>query len=343
MIEFKNMVMRKLKELLTKPEVFVFKRNILATGVVLLVLCMGLVYMVYELEPVVGDIRGSTSFEVRRGDGFRVISDRLHKENLIRSKTAFEIFAIVTGSAYRLKPGIYPLNQTMSANEVLTELVSGSHHEVTVKIPEGASIYSIDKILSEASVLPRGILVSAGKEEKLEGRLFPDTYKFFTDSSKEEVLDKFLKNFSLKAEPLFKNTSNTEANLILASLIQKEVADPFDEQLVAGILKKRIGVHNPLQVDASICYIKQVLSYPGDSSCYPLVPLDFRLDSPYNTYLHTGLPPGPIGNPGVFAIFASVHPKNSPYWYYLSDPKTKKTIFSRTLDEHDNNRSLYLK
>ena len=105
----------------------------------------------------------------------------------------------------------------------------------------------------------------------------------------------------------------------------------------------------PLDVDATVCYAKLLenqASRPAASqvaqACYPLTALDFKIDSPYNTYLYRGLPPGPIGNPGVSAIMAAIHPVVSPYWYYLSDPKTGKTIFAKTLDEQTQNRVKYL-
>ena len=106
-------------------------------------------------------------------------------------------------------------------------------------------------------------------------------------------------------------------------------------------MKKRLAAGMKLDIDATICYLKKILK--GQSSCYPLSPEDFKIESPYNTYLHIGLPPGSIGSPNISAISATMNSITSPYWYYLNDPKTGKTIFAKTLDEQNANRRIYLK
>lgn len=299
-------------------------------------------YFYNRLEPVAAEAK-PRMFTVEAGEGFRDIAGHLAEENLIRSRLAFEVLSLFTGSATKLKPGVYELSPAMSSYEALSELVLGSHREVSVKIPEGASIYEIDKILSDAGVLKTGSIIGFNKSTKIEGRLFPDTYRFFLGSETKEVVDKFLENFRMKAQPVLSGDKNNgEANLILASLVEKEVPEDSDREIVAGILKKRLKAGMPLQVDATICYIKKFSARIPSQNCYPLTPLDFKIDSPYNTYLHRGLPPAPIGNPGISAINAVLRPKNTEYWYYLSDPKTKRTIFAKTLEEQSKNRETYL-
>ena len=129
--------------------------------------------------------------------------------------------------------------------------------------------------------------------------------------------------------------------LTAASLLEKEAPSFKDRRLISGILYKRLKAGIGLQVDATLTYAKcggafltcdDPKVYRGDTS----------YSSSYNTYLYKGLPPGPISNPGLEAIRAALEPLESGYWYYLSDPKTKKTIFSRTLEEHNENRAKYL-
>lgn len=310
-----------------------------AAGIVLLVACF-----IYVLRPVDAESAEPIAFEVKPGDHFREIVSRLAAADLIRSRTAFGVLSLLTGSLTRLKPGVYELNQSMKSGEILEELVSGIHREVQLTIREGISIYEIDKLLSYARVVPSGSIIAAGSSQKLEGRLFPDTYKFFAGSKVEDIINKFLASFMLKAEPILKaGRDSAEANLILASIVQNEVPDFEDQKVVAGILKKRLEAKIPLQVDATICYIKKAASSFSPGACYPLTPLDFKVDSPYNTYLYKGLPPGPIGNPGIQAITAVLNWKETPYWFYLSDPLTHKTKFSKTLDEHERNRVKYLR
>ena len=125
-------------------------------------------------------------------------------------------------------------------------------------------------------------------------------------------------------------------------MIQKEVASSTDEAIVTGILEKRLAAGMPLDIDATICYIKQQQNPTSTKGCYPLAANDYKIDSPYNTYLHKGLPPTPIGNPGADALQAALHPQSSTYWYYLSDPKTGKTIYAATLAQQQANQRKYL-
>ena len=302
-------------------------------------------YFNHELQPVDSSDgpQQFQAFEVKPGDGFRAIASALASDGLIHSRLAFELLAIGKGAESQLKPGTYRLSPEMSASELLNELVTGTHHQVTVTIPEGDSMYDIDRILSAANVITPGSLVVQNASNTIEGTLFPDTYEFFTDSDVQDIIGKFEENFKIKAVPLLAaDQKNRLSNLILASILQKEVPDIHDQEIVAGILEKRIKAGMRLQVDATVCYAKTVASYPTPKSCYPLTPLDFKIDSPYNTYLHGGLPLGAIGNPGVSAITAALHPIGSSYWFYLSDPKTGKTIFAKTLDEQQQNRVKYL-
>jgi len=213
---------------------------------------------------------------------------------------------------------------------------------------EGSTLGQIDKLLSERKIVRPGEIVGfdiekvrtnywfLDKAAGLEGFLFPDTYEFFLNSSPEVAVRKFLDNFNKKAGPLVFGKDAVKI-ITLASIIEKEVPEIGEDRLlVSGVLTKRLKSGMPLQVDASICFIKNPLGCGGVSG------LDLKIDSPYNTYLYSGLPPTPIANPGLSAIRAALDPKPSPYWFYISSPKTKKTIFAKTLDEHQRNIVKYL-
>lgn len=294
----------------------------------------------WNLRPV-SSVSAVKVFEISRGEGFLAIASRLDAEKLIRSKTVFGIYSIATGSAGQIKPGVYEISSGSSTPEIvglLTELPD----DIEVRIPDGASVRDIDALLSDKKILPAGSLVSFAEKNNIEGKLYPDTYKFSKHSSVETVTAKFSENFRNKAETfLNKDPINYRKNLILASLLQKEVYGENDSRIVAGIMKKRLAAGMKLDIDATICYLKKILK--GQPNCYPLAPEDFKIESPYNTYLYTGLPPGPISNPNVSAISAVMNPITSPYWFYLSDPKTGKTIFSKTLEEQSANRRIYLR
>lgn len=213
-------------------------------------------------------------------------------------------------------------------------LTRPSAPKVVVTIPEGATVYDIDKLLRE-----EGILTGESLSESLEGYLFPDTYEFFVPSNLETVRAKFEENFNRKvraALPHGLGEEDLKEILIKASLVEKEVPDSAERKVVAGIMVKRLENNIPLQMDASICYFKR------ESSCLPITQSDKASDSPWNTYRYRGLPPHPIGNPGADAIAAVMSPVETPYWFYLSNPENKKTVFSRTLDEHNDNIVKYL-
>ena len=205
--------------------------------------------------------------------------------------------------------------------------------KTTVTIPEGSTVSDINRILTEAGVLENVLLDSS-----LEGYLFPDTYDFFLGSSITVVDEKFRENFATKAVPIFESAGggvSVNEILTIASLIEGEVRDTSERRIVSGIIWRRIKLGIPLQIDATICFVK------GDP-CLPITDEDKVIDSLYNTYRYRGLPPGPINNPGVDAINASINPKESVYLYYISDPKTGETIFAKSLDEHNSNVVKYL-
>jgi UPF0755 protein len=214
--------------------------------------------------------------------------------------------------------------------------------EVTVTIPEGVTSREIDRLLAEAGVTPAGAVLAIAERDEREGYLFPDTYRFHPNSDPEQVVARLLATWEEKAAPILEGQpGDAFEHVIVASLLEREVPDPADQRVVAGIIEKRLEVGMPLQVDATICYIKALES--EGVPCYPISAVDLTNASPYNTYLYRGLPPGPIGNPGASALSASIDAQASPYWFYLSDPATSRTIFSATNEEHERNKDRYLR
>ncbi len=203
---------------------------------------------------------------------------------------------------------------------------------VSITVPEGATVSDINKLLRENRVLDEDL------DQSLEGYLFPDTYEFFVPSDAAAVHAKFEANFNQKIKTIIPEGTTPEdlkEILIKASLIEKEVPDSSERRVVAGIMMKRLENNILLQMDASLCYEKT-------SPCLPIRAADKLSDSPWNTYRNLGLPPHPIANPGADSISAAVSPIATPYWFYLSDPGSGKTVFSKTLDEHNNNIVKYL-
>jgi UPF0755 protein len=323
----------------------IINRKNIAWGIVIILIIATAAWFFFSLMPVdarAGDA-AQKNFTVNPGDGFRGVAQNLYAAQLVRSPLAFEVFSLVDGRAFTLKPGLYRLSPSMDAAQIVATLSGSGAGEATVTIPEGSNIYDIDRILSDALVIQPGALIAAARAQNLEGHLFPDTYQFYTNDSVGDVVREMTADFNAKAAPLLAaDPANAARNLIIASIVQKEVPDESDEELVAGIILKRLATGMPLDIDATVCYAKFIKSPTSTAQACTLTALDFKIDSPYNTYLYKGLPPGPIGNPGTSAITAALHPQASPYLYYLSDPATGKTIFAKTLDEQNQNRVKYL-
>lgn len=326
---------------------------------VLLVCIFTVAYFFYGLQPV--SFTGTETsaeavvkeFRIARGDGFKKIAAGLSQESLIKSIAVFKLYTFLTGKAQDFQPGVYEVGTTMSVPEIVGLLTRGGKNEVTVTVPEGSTLKDIMGFLAEAGIAKDKDLSSyvpgtlaatypfLERAESLEGFLFPDTYRFRPDASSDEVLAVFLSTFEQKAWPLLQGKRDWYETLILASLLEREVPDFTDREIVAGILLKRLARGIPLQVDATVNYVK-CGGAPRGCPSPTVTRADLKIASPYNTYQHLGFPPTPISNPGQSAIQAARDPEASPYLFYLSASTTKETIFSRTLDEHNANRLKYL-
>lgn len=311
-------------------------------------------YEIYFPHAVLSD---SKSVEIVNGLGSRKIGALLKKEGVIGSKWAFVTYVSLRGEASSLKPGTYTFTP-LPITEIAKILIQGTPNERTITIPEGWSIKDISEYLKKEGFadLAQFENTSPAKhspvfEDKpanhnFEGYLFPDTYRIFKTASTQEIIAKMLENFDKKfSQELREETTRQHKKIYeivtMASLIEKEVISDEDRALVSGILWKRITIDIPLQVDATVIYAKQIAE-AGTAASAKISLADTKIKSPYNTYAHRGLPPGPIASPGLSAISAALHPKESPYLYYLSTPKGK-TIFSKTLEEHNQAKDKYLR
>lgn len=317
------------------------------------VLILLIAYFFYGLQPA-SDFPEITDFTLKKGEGIKEIGARLSQQSLIKSIGVFKIYSIMSGKATLFKPGLYELSRDMALPEIVGILAQGNQEDVRVVVPEGLSVRDIEALLREKGVLAEDqsfsqvILAEWATlypflkgQVLLEGFLFPDTYRFQINSPVDRILAKFFDNFEAKAWPLLADHRQWQERLILASLLEKEVPDFNDRRLVAGILLKRLQNSWPLQVDATIVYAKCGGRF-FDCAAGRVLKSDLEIASPYNTYERLGWPPTPISNPGQSAIRAALDSQSSPYWFYLSAADTGETIFSRTLDEHNENRFKHL-
>ena len=282
-------------------------------------------------------------FFIDRGQSLFQIAEDLEKEGLIKNKFFFDFYIFIKGVQRKLQAGEYFLSPSESIARIAGKIISGDIAKVVVTIPEGFTVKQIEEKLN---------LKLPG--ENLEGFLFPDTYYLPVDVTPEKVVEIMTTNFDKKMAP-FKEEIEGQGKtifeiVIMASLLEKEVKTFEDKELVSGILWKRLENGMPLQVDATITYIKKTTNLEGPRSFSEkgeaygsrISIEETKINSLFNTYKYLGLPPGPICNPGTDSIKAAIYPKNSDYWYYLSTPEGK-TIFSKTLEEHNIVKEKYLR
>jgi len=320
-------------------------------GIILLLLA-GYAYLHTKAqEPFLKMGAASRSFVVDQGSGARQIGTRLAQDGFIADPLYFVFTVWEHGFSSSLKAGTYVLNPGETPERIALDMAQGNvfRDTVTIIVPEGFTVSDIETACEGAGLFLHAtkkltdlgvsdfktrysFLADVSDEATLEGYLFPDTYVFERSSSPVGVAEGMLDNFGKKLGELTSRTDVSEI-VIAASLIQKEVSSLEDMELVSGILWKRIQIGMPLQMDATVVYAtgKNILSTQ-----------DLKMDSPYNTYLHKGLPPGPIANPGSDALKAALNPTESDYLFYLSK-RNGETVFSTTLAEHNAAKQLYLR
>lgn len=210
--------------------------------------------------------------------------------------------------------------------------------EITVVIPEGLNNRQIGEIFENNKLfLVEEFIKIAGKDE---GFLFPDTYRFYKDATPEQVILKMKANFNIKVtddilDEIAGQKKTLKEIITMASILEEEVKSTEDRKIVAGILWKRMSLNIALNVDSALTYVL------GKTSA-ELTESDLKNKSLYNTYVHRGLPPTPISNPGLDAILAALHPTGTKYFYYLTG-KDGTTRYAVSLEDHALNKRLYLR
>lgn len=279
------------------------------------------------------------------------VADLLKEKGFIEYKPVFKLFAAMTKAKTKLAPGVYQLNTDMDYRALISGLgaKSASKAEISVTIPEGYSVEQIFALLEEKGVASAADLndmaanhdykfeflegIPLGDPKRLEGYLFPDTYRFYINENPLYAINKMLVNFSKmvskeQRDALKEEGKSLQDILTIASMIEKET-DGTDQAMISSVIYNRLnhpnsGTNGYLQIDATLVYINGG-NQPTEA--------DKAIDSPYNTYLYPGLPAGPISNPGSAAIWAAMNPKESDYYYYALGTDGLHH-YSRTYNEH---------
>lgn len=314
----------------------------------MIALILGAVMIVLPYPLFSGAPAEGTEFVIEKGESLGAIAHSLAGHNLVMSRYLFVAYAIFTGQEKKFQAGKYIIPPRVSIRGLVTAFAGGrgASEDITVTVPEGTNLADLGKILSKS-----GLPVKAGDflgpdMLKLEGHLFPDTYRFKPGTVAKEIAQAMRDNFDEKirrAHPTMFE-SRLQKIIIAASILEKEVRNQRDMKLVAGIIERRLARNMPLEIDATVtygvCYPKFLAGQYCDVSLANIID-NLKVSTPYNTYANRGLPAGPISNPGLAAIEAALNPEKSDYLYYLSAPDGT-TIFSKTAAEHEKARSKYL-
>jgi UPF0755 protein len=285
---------------------------------------------------------------LRPGWSTRHIARDLQKQGVIRSSAAFLMLQYAKGLR-TLKAGEYKFDQPASALEVWHRLVQGDVYARTVVVPEGFNMFEVASAVEQAGLGPASDFLTAARSDtflirdidpsakSLEGYLFPDTYQFTRIDTAHDIAAAMVHRFRREAQSIGLLGNNDMHQIVtMASIVEKETADPKERPVVAGVYYNRLQRNMALGADPSVIYAALLAGrYRGT-----IYASDLQFDSPYNTYKYPGLPPGPIANPGLASLQAALHPARVEFLYFVSDNNGHHR-FARDLEEHARNVAAY--
>lgn len=284
-------------------------------------------------------------FLIEKGSSASQIGAKLESQGFIKSGLAFKIYSQFSGKAGGIQTGEFRLSPSYNLFQVVDALTQGPV-EIWVTIPEGLRREEIAQKFAtgldrNSSFVAEFLDASKGDE----GTLFPDTYLFPKDASASAVVNKMVRTFGSKTSNLGVSAGLTfDQRVILASIIERETKTAAERPVVAGILINRLNIGMALQVDATVQYAVASSRCKGQTDCKwweQITTADRAINSPYNTYKFTGLPPAPIANPGLSSLMAAFDPQATDYLYYLHDA-AENIHYAKTLAEHNANIAKYL-
>ncbi len=311
---------------------------LLVSGVLCAGVGFGFYYFWFAAPPVFPNPRLVT---VKKGEAFRAVADDLARAGVIRSSAVLMLYAELSDTARRVLPGEYAFKGGERIPAVLGHLVRGDFLVVTVIIPEGLAVHQIAERLGEAGLVCPSVFESEARNGALvdalglaplgaEGYLFPATYRFPPNASVRDILGAMLERFYEVLTPqveerMFELGLTPRKLVTMASMIEKEAKAPGERKLIASVFYNRLRLDMPLQSDPTAEYSLEGEKQPAA--------LAVRTPSIFNTYDFTGLPPGPIANPGLSSIEAALYPAHTDYLYFVAR-NDGTHIFSRTYEEH---------
>jgi UPF0755 protein len=319
----------------------------------LLVAAGGAAYLWYCIEqPYRGFPAEGVFVDLPHGESSRGVARLLQQNGVVRSAIAFEIYAR-RHPKRRLQAGEYLFNQPISGHDVFWQIADGHVYEQPFTVREGETIFDIARELEAGKFMSANEFLTAARNpelihemspnaKSLEGYLYPATYNLPRRPAANELTAEMVKKFKeewnriASTAPIAPSYAIAWHIVTLASLVERETPKPDERPLVAGAFENRLSKNMRLQCDPTVIYaLEQIGQYKGT-----LTGENLRFDSPYNTYEHGGLPPGPIGNPGEVALRAAMTPAKTPFLYFVANTQGGH-FFAATLEEHNRNVTKY--
>lgn len=295
--------------------------------------------------------------EIPTGSSPGDIGAILEKEGIIASGTKFKYFSKIKGFDSKFLAGNYSVSPSMTMEEICNIIASGKISSSTFTIPEGYNIKQIGKALEDNGYVTQKEFLDAATNETfeydflkdavagenhLEGYLYPDTYEIPSGANAKDIIKIFLDNFQLKFKKEFYAKAEKQGKTIneimtIASIIEREARKENERKTISSVIYNRLEAGMPLQMCSTIQYLlgsqKEMLSYD-----------DLAIESPYNTYKNQGLPPGPIGAPGIKSIEAALNPEKTNYLYFVVSPKLDGSHnFSSDYEKFEKDKEAYNK
>lgn len=296
------------------------------------------------------------SFEIEQGSGVLDIATKLKEEGLIKYRVTFILKAREMGALSQLRYGVFNLHKDAGLETLIQELISGGakKEEAMFTIPEGYSIEMIALKLEEEGICTASEFLEAVEKEyeysflesiptdasikyRLQGFLYPDTYSVYEDATAEDIVCLMLEQFGNKFTSEMQDKASAQGKTIFevvteASVVEREAQIHEERSKIAGVFQNRLEINMRLQVDPTVLYPLT----DGLYDVYRVTYADLEIDSPYNTYKYTGLPVGPICNPGIACLEAVLEPEEHDYLYYHTDTEKNdgSHIFTKTYQEH---------
>ena len=320
-------------------------RYILILAIVGVLIVGGGLGALYLIPNTFAQDDGTQVLVIEKGQTGSEIADMLFERGLIRSTQGFKLWLYLSGTNDKLQTGHYQIPNKVTVRELISLLQEGHVESIRVTIPEGYTVGDIAIVLEKNQIMKAKDFLAEAKTfvpypymkgtkpatYPVEGFLFPSTYEIPVGATPREVIQMMADEMNRYLTPAVKKQIQAQHMSIhdfvtLASIVERESLFDADRPTIAGVFKKRLAHGIPLQSDATISY---VLGYAKENVTIG----DTQLQSPYNTYVSKGLPPGPIANPGKKSLDAVLHSENTDYLYFVAD-KEGHNHFSKTYEEH---------